>query len=92
MLRDVCLKVLPGTTVAIVGRSGSGKSTLVSLLPRFYDPTAGSVLIDGVDIREYPLRDLRRQISLVSQEVVLFNEPFATTSCSVPPISARRSC
>ena len=74
VLRDVSLKVAPGATVAIVGRSGSGKSTLVSLLPRFYDPTAGSVLIDGVDIREYPLFDLRRQISLVSQEVVLFND------------------
>ena len=60
--------------MAIVGRSGSGKSTLVSLLPRFYDPTAGRVLIDGVDIREYRLGDLRRQMSLVSQEVVLFNE------------------
>jgi len=74
VLRDVSLKVPAGATVAIVGRSGSGKSTLVSLLPRFYDPTAGSVLLDGVDIREYPLRDLRRQISLVSQEVVLFND------------------
>jgi subfamily B ATP-binding cassette protein MsbA len=60
--------------VAIVGRSGSGKSTLVSLLPRFYDPAAGAVLLDGVDIREYRLTDLRSQISLVSQEVVLFND------------------
>ncbi len=74
VLHDISLEVPPGTTVAIVGRSGSGKSTLVSLLPRFYDPTSGSVLIDGVDIREYPLFDLRRQISLVSQEVVLFND------------------
>ena len=74
VLHDVSLRVAAGTTLAIVGRSGSGKSTLVSLLPRFYDPTSGSVLIDGEDIRDYRLTDLRRQISLVSQEVVLFND------------------
>jgi subfamily B ATP-binding cassette protein MsbA len=74
VLRDISLSVPAGSTVAIVGRSGSGKSTLVSLLPRFYDPITGSVLIDGVDIRDYRLSDLRRQISLVSQEVVLFND------------------
>jgi subfamily B ATP-binding cassette protein MsbA len=74
VLRDVSLSVPAGASIAIVGRSGSGKSTLVSLLPRFYDPTAGSLLIDGVDIRDYSLHDLRRQISLVSQEVVLFND------------------
>jgi len=74
VLRHISLSVPAGATVAIVGRSGSGKSTLVSLLARFYDPTSGSVLIDGVDIREYSLRDVRRQISLVSQEVVLFND------------------
>jgi subfamily B ATP-binding cassette protein MsbA len=74
VLRDVNTRVPAGSTLAIVGRSGSGKSTLVSLLPRFYDPTSGSVLIDGVDIREYGLTDLRRQISVVSQDVVLFND------------------
>jgi ATP-binding cassette, subfamily B, bacterial MsbA len=74
VLHNVNLRVAAGTTVAIVGRSGSGKSTLVSLLPRFYDPSSGAVLLDGVDIREYRLRDLRTQISLVSQEVVLFND------------------
>jgi len=74
VLRDISLSVPPGTSLAIVGRSGSGKSTLVSLLPRFYDPTAGRILVDGVDIRDYPLHDLRAQISLVSQEVVLFND------------------
>ena len=74
VLHNINLRVAAGTTVAIVGRSGSGKSTLVSLLPRFYDPSSGAVLFDGVDIREYRLRDLRAQISLVSQEVVLFND------------------
>ena len=74
VLHDIKLRVPAGTTVAIVGRSGSGKSTLVSLLPRFYDPNSGAVLLDGVDIRDYRLHDLRAQISLVSQEVVLFND------------------
>jgi len=74
VLHAINLKVPAGSSLAIVGRSGSGKSTLVSLLPRFYDPSAGAVLIDGVDIRDYRLADLRRQMSLVSQEVVLFNE------------------
>lgn len=74
VLHHIDLAVPAGTTIAIVGHSGSGKSTLVSLLPRFYDPTAGIVLIDGVDIRDYRIADLRRQLSLVSQEVVLFND------------------
>jgi subfamily B ATP-binding cassette protein MsbA len=60
--------------VAIVGRSGSGKSTLVNLLPRFYDVKSGRVCIDGVDVREYDLHNLREQISVVSQDVVLFND------------------
>jgi subfamily B ATP-binding cassette protein MsbA len=76
-LKGITLRVEPGVTIAIVGRSGSGKSTLMSLLPRFYDPTAGTVLIDGVDIREYALHDLRAQMSLVTQEVVLFNDSIA---------------
>jgi subfamily B ATP-binding cassette protein MsbA len=77
VLRDVSFKVAAGSTLAIVGRSGSGKSTLMSLLPRFYDPDAGAVLIDGVDIREYSLHDLRSQMSLVTQDVVLFNDTIA---------------
>jgi subfamily B ATP-binding cassette protein MsbA len=73
-LTDVSLSVPAGQSIAIVGRSGSGKSTLVNLLPRFYDVTAGSVRIDGSDVREYELKSLRRQIAVVSQDVVLFND------------------
>ncbi len=72
-VRDVSLEVRPGEKVAIVGRSGSGKSTLVGLVPRFYDVTAGSVRVDGHDVREYPLAALRANVSLVSQDVVLMN-------------------
>jgi subfamily B ATP-binding cassette protein MsbA len=76
-LRNVSIDVPAGKTVALVGQSGSGKSTLASLLPRFYDPTEGSVLLDGQDVRSYTLTDLRRQIALVSQDVVLFDDTIA---------------
>ena len=77
VLREVNLDVTAGKTLAIVGRSGSGKSTLVSLLPRFYDPTSGEICIDDHPITDYRLDSLRDQISLVSQEVVLFNDTIA---------------
>ncbi len=74
VLQDVNLHVNPGEVVALVGRSGSGKSTLVSLLPRFHDPETGRILLDGHDLREYRRADVRRQISMVSQDIVLFND------------------
>jgi ATP-binding cassette, subfamily B, bacterial MsbA len=73
-LARVSLEVSAGETLAIVGRSGSGKSTLVNLLPRFYDVTSGRVAIDGRDVREYELHNLREQIAVVSQDVVLFGD------------------
>ena len=76
-LVDVNLRIEPGTLTALVGRSGSGKSTLVKLLPRFYLPTSGRILIDGHDINDFRLDALRRQIALVSQNVVLFNDTVA---------------
>ncbi|MEO5366374.1 MAG: lipid A export permease/ATP-binding protein MsbA [Magnetococcus sp. WYHC-3] len=77
VLEDIHLDIAPGETVALVGMSGSGKSTLVHLLPRFYDVTAGRITLDGVDLRECSLRSLRRQIGLVTQDVVLFNDTIA---------------
>lgn len=72
VLAAVNFKVEPGRSVALVGKSGSGKSTLVSLLPRFYDVVSGTILIDGVPVQDYTLNNLRQQIALVSQDVVLF--------------------
>ena len=77
VLNDVSLRAGRGEVVALVGPSGGGKSTLVSLIPRFYDVTAGTVLIDGTDVRQLRLADLMRQIALVDQETVLFNETIA---------------
>ena len=73
-LSDVDLVIPAGQMVAVVGSSGSGKTTLANLLPRFYHPTAGAVLIDGVDIQSFTLASLRAQIGIVSQEVVLFDD------------------
>jgi ATP-binding cassette, subfamily B, bacterial MsbA len=76
-LDAVDLRVKPGQTVALVGSSGSGKTTLVNLLPRFVEPTAGRIVLDGVDLREWKLSALRRQFAFVSQDVVMFNDSIA---------------
>ncbi len=77
VLKDINLTVEPGQTVAVVGRSGSGKSTLAALIPRFYETTSGEILLDGVAISDYKLADLREQIALVNQRVILFNDTLA---------------
>jgi subfamily B ATP-binding cassette protein MsbA len=74
VLRDVTLTVEPGEVVALVGASGAGKSTLVDLIPRFYEPREGRVLIDGRDIRRFTLGSLRRAMGIVTQDVILFND------------------
>ncbi|MGG0671109.1 ABC transporter ATP-binding protein [Lederbergia citrisecunda] len=74
VLRDVNFTVKPGETVALVGMSGGGKSTIISLIPRFYDVTAGSIRIDGYDIRDIQLKSLRDQIGLVLQDSILFSD------------------
>jgi len=77
VLDGIDLELAPGTVTALVGRSGSGKSTLVRLLPRFYSPDTGEIRIDGKPLQEFTLAALRRQIALVSQDVILFNDTVA---------------
>jgi len=77
VLRDIDLDVKPGQCVAILGATGAGKSSLMSLIPRFYDPTAGRVLVGGIDVRQLRLEDLRRAIGIVFQESFLFSNTVA---------------
>lgn len=96
VLRDVSLRVPAGHTVAIVGATGSGKSTLVSLIPRLYDPPPGTVLVDGLDVREIPLARLREAVGFVPQETFLFSESvrenvaFGITDDGLAPEDVRR--
>lgn len=76
VLRDINLVVSKGTTVALVGQSGSGKSTLVDLLPRYYDPIEGEILVDGINIKDYSTHDVRSLMGNVNQEAILFNDTF----------------
>src|SRR4029079_15963271 len=73
----ISFQVPPGTRVGIAGETRAGKSTLVSLMLRFYDPTQGQILLDGVDLREYKLADLRNQFAFVPQEPLLFSTSIA---------------
>lgn len=77
VLRDINLHIRKGQTIAIVGKSGAGKSTLADLLPRFIDPDQGAIMIDGVDIRDLKIADLRQLMGIVSQQPILFNTTFA---------------
>ncbi len=86
-LDGVTLQVARGETVALVGPSGAGKSTLVNLLPRFIEPTAGSITLDGVPLAQWDVHALRRQFALVSQDVVLFNDTVAANVTLGAPMS-----
>jgi ABC-type multidrug transport system fused ATPase/permease subunit len=94
VLQNINLKIEKGKTVALVGQSGSGKSTLVDLLPRFYDIDHGEILIDGINIKDYKVKDLRHMMGIVNQEPILFNDTFFNNiifgreSCSLEEVEA----
>src|SRR6185369_4732999 len=77
VLHDISFEAKPGQMIALVGLTGAGKTTLVSLIPRFYDASAGRVLVDGVDVRKYRIRSLREKIAIVLQDPVLFSGTIA---------------
>lgn len=81
VLRNINLKIRKGQTVALVGQSGSGKSTLVDLIPRYYDVQEGEVLIDGINVKDLGIHDLRQLIGNVNQEAILFNDSFRNNIC-----------
>ncbi|MDH5824355.1 lipid A export permease/ATP-binding protein MsbA [Luteimonas sp. RD2P54] len=93
-LRDISFSARPGTVTAIVGRSGSGKTSLVRLVPRFYQPSGGTITLDGVPLDDYRLADLRRQIALVGQRVMLFDDSVAANiayAADATPEALRRA-
>ena len=89
VLRQIQLRVEPGQMVALVGRSGSGKTSLTNLLLRFYDPTAGAIRIGEVDLRQASLRDLRSQMAVVTQEIILFDDTIANNIAVGRPGASR---
>ena len=93
LLKNIQLEVRAGEVVAIVGPSGAGKSTLVNLIPRFFDVSSGRVLLDGVDVRDLTLDSLRFQISMVTQETILFNDTIRNNICyGRPGLSDEEIC
>lgn len=91
VLEDVCFKAYPGQTIAVIGPTGSGKSTLVSLISRFYDCTGGEILIDGRDIRDYDVRELRENIAVAMQDVFLFSDTIeGNIAYGTPEVSVER--
>lgn len=89
VLHGISFEVAPGSRVHIHGASGAGKTTLISLLVRFYDPTAGRILLDGVDLRDYKIADLRNQFAIVPQEPVLFSTSIAENIAYANPAASR---
>ena len=89
VLQDISFEVAPGKCIGIVGATGAGKTTLVNLLTRFYDPTEGQVLLDGVDLRDYKLSDLRNQFAVVLQEPVLLSTSIAENIAYARPGASR---
>ncbi len=89
VLHDVSFEIEPGTRLGVVGATGAGKTTLISLLTRFYDPIEGAILLDGVDLRDYKLLDLRRQFAIVLQDSVLFSISIADNIAYAAPGATR---
>src|SRR5258705_2129298 len=89
VLHDVSFEIAPGTHLAIVGATGAGKTTIINLLTRFYDPTDGEIVLDGVDLRDYRLADLRRQFAIVLQEPVLFSASIAENIAYAHPDASK---
>lgn len=92
VLRGIDLDVAPGETVALVGRSGAGKTTLTNLIARFYDPTAGSILVDGIDLRDVDVQSFRRLLGIVEQDVFLFDGSIAENITYARPQATRDEC
>lgn len=91
VLKDISLSIRKGETIALVGPSGSGKTTFASLLPRFFDTTAGRITIDGEDIKRFTLKSLRRQMGIVTQETILFNDTVANNISYGMPDAGREN-